>query len=561
MALLVGVAIVAARGQDPATLPVTEVTVFKDGHAFVAHEGMAKTDPEGNVALDYLPAPVLGTFWSHSAQDGVALKAVVAAQRHVTIERTALQLRQLIEANSGQDCMVTEQDGLSYRATLEGLPVRSSEELERTSPPGVPGRLPEKGEVVFLKTDAGTKVLPLERIRDVVFLGDPSKTIKEEELRNRLLLKLDWGGVTPAPEARVGMMYFQKGIRWIPGYKVELDGAGKAHLVLQGTLVNELTDLDNVAVNLIVGVPNIQFANDTDPMALQSLAVQVAMSAPSAPMFSNSFGNIITTQVAGNGGFNSDGGGAGPPALNLGPEVGAADQREELFVFRVEGVTLKRGERMVLKIAEYDVAYKDVYVLDIPVGSMSQQGPSVSDDAAAQMARATKEPKVMHRVRLTNAGPHPFTTAPALLIQNGAVLAQSMMTFAAPGADVDLDVTKAVDIQVAREDQETNRTPNATTWMGQQFQQIAMSGKLTLTSLRETPIEVEVTRHVYGEIDSAGQDGKIRMVNAVEDVAASAPPESWPYTWLNSRGEIRWKTVLQPRQPMVLEYAWHYFWK
>jgi hypothetical protein len=45
-----------------AKMPVKEITVFKDGHAFVLHEGPLPTDGAGNVVLDYLPAPVLGTF-------------------------------------------------------------------------------------------------------------------------------------------------------------------------------------------------------------------------------------------------------------------------------------------------------------------------------------------------------------------------------------------------------------------------------------------------------------------------------------------------------------------
>src|SRR5664279_5472913 len=47
-------------------LPIKEITVFKDGHAFVAHEGEMPTDEHGNVVMDYLPAPVVGTFWPYS---------------------------------------------------------------------------------------------------------------------------------------------------------------------------------------------------------------------------------------------------------------------------------------------------------------------------------------------------------------------------------------------------------------------------------------------------------------------------------------------------------------
>jgi hypothetical protein len=64
-------------------LPIKEITVFKDGHAFVAHEGEMPTDERGNVVMDYLPAPVIGTFWPYSAEKRAKLTSVVARQKRV----------------------------------------------------------------------------------------------------------------------------------------------------------------------------------------------------------------------------------------------------------------------------------------------------------------------------------------------------------------------------------------------------------------------------------------------------------------------------------------------
>ena len=35
------------------------------------------------------------------------------------------------------------------------------------------------------------------------------------------------------------MIYLQRGIRWIPEYRVEIDGKGEARVKLQATLINE----------------------------------------------------------------------------------------------------------------------------------------------------------------------------------------------------------------------------------------------------------------------------------------------------------------------------------
>jgi hypothetical protein len=61
----------APAGPRP-RLPVKEVTVFKDGHAFVLHEGRLPT-AGSDVVMDYLPAPVIGTFWAYSADPATRL--------------------------------------------------------------------------------------------------------------------------------------------------------------------------------------------------------------------------------------------------------------------------------------------------------------------------------------------------------------------------------------------------------------------------------------------------------------------------------------------------------
>src|SRR5438128_6604567 len=111
-ALLICAASMAAQSPAPlaalARMPVKEVTVFKDGHAFVLHEGTLPTDAVGNVLMDYLPSPVLGTFWPYSSNADVKLAGVVAGQRRVLIEETALSLAALLEGNAGAQTIITE---------------------------------------------------------------------------------------------------------------------------------------------------------------------------------------------------------------------------------------------------------------------------------------------------------------------------------------------------------------------------------------------------------------------------------------------------------------------
>ena len=240
-------------------LPIKEITVFKDGHAFVAHEGEMPTDDQGNVVMDYLPSPVVGTFWPYAAEKRAKLTSVVASQKRVLVERTALNLRELLEANVGAEAIITESGAAPYYATIVALPARSAEEQAATSPPNSGERLPEKGSLILLKTAEGVKAIAVDRIQEVTFKQAHKPAASSEEFRNLLTLKLDWGKAKPAKSANVGLFYLQKGVRWIPSYKVEIDGEGKAAVKLQATLLNELADLEDVSVNLVIGVPTFAF--------------------------------------------------------------------------------------------------------------------------------------------------------------------------------------------------------------------------------------------------------------------------------------------------------------
>jgi len=143
---------------------------------------------------------------------------------------------------------------------------------------------------------------------------------------------------------------------------------------LQATLLNELADLEDVSVNLVIGVPTFAFKDTIDPMALQQKPGAVVAVFPkrhrrrNSP-FDNNFSNAIMTQqaqVPGNIEYRlASGLGEGG---SLGPEIGDAGKSEDLFVFNVKHVTLKRGERMVLPIAEFTLSYKDIFTLDLPFG-------------------------------------------------------------------------------------------------------------------------------------------------------------------------------------------------
>jgi hypothetical protein len=233
---------------------------------------------------------------------------------------------------------------------------------------------------------------------------------------------------------------------------------------LQATLLNELADLEDVSVNLVVGVPTFAFKGSLDPMALQQALAPLSQyfqpeggrNSPLATQFSNA---LMSQQIAAMNDYRA----APGPELGgeLGPEIGEANRSEDLFVFTVPHVSLKRGERMVLTVAEFSLPYQDVFTLELPFGPPPEVRASLNNEQQRELARLFSTPKVMHKLRLTNSSKYPLTTAPALIVRGGQVLAQGLMTYTSTGADVDLPITTAVDFQVKKNDMEAKRTPDA----------------------------------------------------------------------------------------------------
>lgn len=556
-----------------AEMPVKEITVFKDGHTVVTHEGQMPTDAAGNVVMDYLPTPVMGTFWTYAADKDAKLASVVSSRRKVLVPRTALQLHELIEANAGAEAHIVENRGVGekstaveYDATVIGIPSRSSEELESTSPPNSGEMLPVLGDVVLLKTAMGVSAVPLIKIDSITFKGNYEGKLSKAEFRNLLTLRMNWSGEPPR-KTNVGMMYLQKGIRWIPQYKVQIDGNGNAVVKLQASIVNDLVDLKDVTAHLVIGVPKFALKGTPDPISMQETFAQLSQSFRDAGLDnSNSFSNAIMSQTAAMAPRMEPESGQTPSE-----EFGSSGRTEDLFLYTLKHVSLKKGQRMVVPVCESTVKYKDIYTLDIPFAPPPEMRPYFRGAQQSQTDKILSQPKVIHKIRLANKSDYPFTTAPALIVSDGRVLAQGLMTYTAIGASSDLPVTAAVDIKVNKEDKEVLRTPNAVTWRGDQYGKIDLNGLISLTNFSNKAAELEIKRNVLGKVVSADHNGVSEMLNVIED-STITPEEAYPtwwqwYSWpdwwahFNGIGRITWKTTLPPNQTVNLNYKWCYFWR
>ena len=548
-----------------ARMPVKEVTVFKDGHAFVLHEGVLPANAQGDIVMDCLPRPIIGTFWPYSADERARLSATVSGREIVTLNRTALSIRELIEANMGARVEIKEEiEPQPYEATLDRLLERSSRELRETDVPDSDPSLARKSDILLVRVAGGFRTVQIGHIQRITFLEKPSDQVPLEEFRNTMTLKLQWAG-RPAARARVGMVYLQRGIRWIPNYRIDIDGRGKARLKLQATLVNELTDLEDADVHLVIGVPSFAFKDTVDPISLQQTVAQLSNVFRESAQTALAFSNTIMTQVA-DPRFGETRG--RQEAIDLGPDVADPGSHEDLYVFTLRKVTLRKGQRMVMPVTEFALGYRDVFVLDLPFGPPPEVRQQFNSQQQRQLAEMLHAPRFKHVIRLANDSKHPITTAPAVILREGVLIAQGMTRYTASGAAGDVELTAAVDIAVRQDDEETERTPRAMNWNGSDYARSDLLGRVRITNHKKQAVALEITRSVLGHMGEVSHDGRVAHLGRHEGGLAAGLPfwwswHNWPHWWyhLNAIGRATWQVELDAGKDAELSYRWHYFWR
>jgi hypothetical protein len=543
----------AAAAQERPRLVVKEVTVFKNGYGLVVAEGELPVGADGHVVYDAVPKAVLGAFWPTVQGGGPRLVAAVAERRAVPIEQTVLDVRGMLLANVGAEVFVAEGNGTRYAATIVAVLERSAEEIERTSPPDRERTPLARGSVALLRTAEGIRPVPFDRIADVTFRDPPKTALVAEELRDVLTWRLDWGGRKPLPTAKVALAWLQKGLRWQSSYRLDLDGTGAATATLAATVVNDVIDFENAVVNLVVGSPRMDFAGELDAMVLdEALHATARQARQQFDYGANRLGNFANVaQVVVPSAAVPAGGEAGAGAADL-----EGSRTEDLYVFTVPPVSLHRGGRLQLRVAEWQLDFRDVYKLEIKATPPRELADQTDASRRTELAKMLAAPKAVHHLRLTNKGPHPLTTGPAAIFKDGRLLGQALLTY-------------TVEIRVKREDRQTGVENRVVAFGHDNYTRVSFAGEIALTNFSTRTAELEVTRDVFGLIGTV-ENGEARQLEPGEAIEATTGVTgygywgwSWPWWWhaTNGLGRAKWQLRLEPGKAATLKCEWAYYWR
>ncbi|MBM4030573.1 MAG: DUF4139 domain-containing protein [Planctomycetes bacterium] len=577
-----------------ATMKVTDVTVFKDGHALVMARGQAEL-ADGWCRTREVPAPVLGTFWAFTAAPDAKVDFVKAGFVEAKETIPCLSLDQMIQANKGKEATIVEQfkdaPPASHTGILRGIIEHEAERetpVTRTTPLTYdrwgryinPSNIPETreetvrslGSFVMLETKEGMKLIQRDSIRSVTVGGkDAATTFTDTKKVREIALHVAAKGKAASGKQEVGVVYLQKGVRWIPSYRIELLDGGKAKVSLNGTIINELADMENVNVRLVVGVPSFVMRETLSPLALREAGLRLSsyFQPPTPSGRGGEFDFLSNALMSQRAAQVMEAPAAGPGAG--GPDIPAEGQQEDLFLYALKGVSLKKGESAAVDILDVTVPYEDLYVWEVPCLPPMEMWRNIDRNQQQQLMRALGGARAMHQLRLTNTGETPWTTGPATIFKGATPLGQQLLTYTSVKNKVDVSVTIATDLNTKKEESETGRQPNAITIDGNAYTKVSVHGKLTVTNFKGRDVHVVVRRSFMGTGVKASHDGKVTASNPLEasltDVGAEPYPWwywwNWPWYWLraNGFGQVSWDLTIAKGKAVELEYDFYYYWR
>ncbi len=525
---------------------VKRVAVFKNGYAFTYREGEAQVS-NGWAYTTNAPIGVLGTVWGYSTSPNVKVMQLLASQTDKREIERVNNIAEILLANEGARIRFvdTYDNNKFYEGTYEIVSRNRNFAV-------LSAEIYNNDEIIIaLKTEMGVMFFPAGSIRKIEIIGQPKMEKPKLSKENRLGIKVE--GARDGEKINLGIAALERGIRWIPAYRVEVKGTPvkEAKLELEAVLINELTDLRNSEVYFVVGVPHFLFQETMSPLSMNAgfAGVSSYFGTGAGNGRRDSYSNAIMTQQSS---YQIDGADVSDASPTVsGEERANTFSAEQLFLYQANNINLKKGERASFRLFSLTVPATEVFewtLNDAPETERRYLEYSGSSNSSPLMQDLSS--KVWYALRLKNQTGMPWTTAPALSFREWKPLGQDMLSFTPVGGENILRITPATEVIGTHTLEEKSREQTSLRYGGgtYNFDLITVEGTIRLRNIKKEPVEIALTRNFVGEAISATDNGKISREGLnLQSVNPNAVVK-WNLTIPSGEKEIRYTYKIYVRR-------------
>ncbi|MET0753378.1 MAG: hypothetical protein ABWZ66_08390 [Pyrinomonadaceae bacterium] len=493
---------------------VKRVAVFKNGYAFTYREGEAQTN-NGWVYTNNTPVGVLGTIWGYSTSPNVRVMQLLASENEKREMERVTDIAEILLANEGARIRFIDNYNKPFEGTYEIVSRNRNFALPVPRTDSYTDEYREDQVTIALKTETGLMFFNANAIRNIEIVGQPKMEKIRISKENRLALKVE--GAKDGERVNLGVAALERGIRWIPAYRVEVKGSPvkEAKLELEAMLINELADLKNSEIFFVVGVPHFLFQETMSPLSMNTAFAGVSsyFQAGTRNNRRDTYSNAIMSQVVNyqvDGADSSNDEDATPTVSN--EERSNTFSAEQLFLYQASDITLKKNERASLRLFSLTVPASEVFewtLNDAP--NTTQRYLDYSGNSNSTPLLQDLSSKVWYALRLKNQTGMPWTTAPALSFREWKPMGQDMLSFTPVGGENILRITPATEVIGTHTLEEKARVQAQIRYAGStySFDLITVEGTIKLKNIKKETVEVVLTRNLIGDVVSATDAGKI----------------------------------------------------
>ncbi len=512
------------------------ISLFENGYGFISQR--AALSEGTKIRLNSLPVPVSGSFWIASEQ-GVEIERLVSGMLDYKVS-AALNPFTLAAANAGARARVTFVRGEQPPNFAEGIilpfPQSREERIGNTIDQiSEPSDNPLLGSVLLLKLPNRTLALREAQILDITYL-DPIKLPTVTERRPGVELELS----SPAQGKLIETTSLSSGITWLPSYRLELGEDGRAHINAKATITNNLMNMENVALDLVLGSPKLTDLHSVDPMALRRAA---SYRPASSHMRSHALAKVDSTWTRPPATPTIMAGSTAPaPAINTG----------NVYFYPIASFTAKAGQVITQPLFQDELTYKNVYTWTLP----DPRNMTVNSENAPPTIGA-----IDRTIHFENPLDIPLVEAPIAVIEAGRIAATNTLELTPPKTHAVVLLGEAINLTTRQtrehvetksethpyisddddSDEKSKKAPRFKTTRTTTY-----TIKLQVTNQMEEKAELVVTQPVQGEIVSASDAPSITRY---EQASGSDNP---------THNTLIWRMTLDAGSSKTISYTYKY---
>jgi hypothetical protein len=389
--------------------------------------------------------------------------------------------------------------------------------------------LPYSGKIVsvqdgalLIKMDKGWKQIAVEAIDYLDFTESPNLFCKKVFPKTNIHLDFEHR----QKSMPLDLLYFQKGLSWVPNYHFELLGDQIARLSLKANVFNDAEDLNEVAVNFVMGIPS--FANIRDPLFSGQSQEDFLDDLESPPRYRPPRYSAPMERERGSMNYSTS-----DDSAQDGPDTANNLSNEDQFFYTKEELSLPKGGRMLIHLLETDISYEDHY--------STQLTPGYNRSRTKKLHSNT----VWHSLKFRNESGLPLPSGSVTFIKNKngemSPISQNELSFVPADLMASVKMTQVPDISVF--DQETDTDVKSQEHKNRTV--VNVEAIIEVSNFKKKKITLEIRRKIVGEL--LGSDFPW----------TKSYPEA--ENALNQSNEVSWLLALKPGEHKKITYSYQFF--